>query len=140
MKFTKKSIAEAFDIGEDDAAIAIRIIRYEFNPLDQPERFPRTSDIYGHMGTLSQDNDNEMRMCALDELCLTFGAEAIETSEYIDRFHGNIRCSYLNTGDSYATTILLDHRDNRWLFTGWGDFVESLQDKKDCNGDPIDVC
>ena len=139
MKFTAENIAEAFDIDLDDAKLAVRIIRYKVNPLDEPEKFPRTHETYSRLGDLSSENDNEMRMSALDELCLTHGVEPIRTSEYIDRFHSDIRASYLNTGDSYATTILLDHRDLKWRLMGWGDFVESLDGKKDSNGDPIEV-
>lgn len=139
MKFTAENIAEAFDIDLDDAKLAIRIIRYRVNPLDEPEKFPRTYETYSRLGDLSSKNDNEMRMSALDELCLTHGVEPIRTSEYIDRFHGDIRASYLNTGDTYAITILLDHRDLKWRLMSWGDFVESLDGKRDSNGDPIVV-
>lgn len=139
MKFTPDNIAEAFDIDLDDAKLAIKIIRYKVNPLDEPEKFPRTHETYSRLGSLSADNDNEMRMSALDELCLTHGVEAIRTSEYIDRYHHDIRASYLNTGDTYAITILLDHRALRWRLTGWGDFVESLEGKKDLNGELIEV-
>lgn len=139
MKLTAENIAEAFDIDLDDAKLAIKIIRYRANPLDEPEKFPRTHETYSRLGDLSSKNDNEMRMSALDELCLTHGVEPIRTSEYIDRFHGEVRASYLNTGDSYATTILLDHRDLKWRLMSWGDFVEWVSSKKDSEGNPIEV-
>lgn len=139
MKFTPENIAEAFDIDLDDARLAIKTIRYKVSPLDEPRKFPRTYETYSRLGDLSSENDNEMRMSALDELCLTCGVEPIRTSEYIDRFHGEIRASYLNTGDSYATTILLDHRDLKWRLMSWGDFVEWVSSKKDSEGNPIEV-
>jgi hypothetical protein len=32
---------------------------------------------------------------------------------------------YVNMGDTYDTTLLLDTRKDRFLVTSWGDFVES---------------
>ena len=139
MKFTAENIAEAFDIDLDDARLAIKIIRYKVSPLDEPRKFPRTHETYSRLGDLGSENDNEMRMSALDELCLTCGVEPIRTSEYIDRFHGEVRASYLNTGDSYATTIIIDHRDLKWRLMSCGDFIDSIEGQETSNGKLIEV-
>jgi hypothetical protein len=128
-----EQIAEAFDVLLDDAKLALRIMRYKVNPVDMPDKFPNTLNTYRHLAGQIEccaGTDNECRMSALNELLLTHGVEAIRTSEHIDRYHFDIRASYLNTGDTYNTTILLDHRDSKWLLTSWGDFVESLEGKK----------
>jgi hypothetical protein len=135
-----EQLAEAFDVSMDDAKLAMRIIRYKVNPVDMPERFPNTFSTYQHLDTDKWGTDHECRMSALNELLGTHGVEAVRTSEFIDRYHLDIRASYLNTGDTYATTILLDHRDEKWRLTSWGDFVESLEGKKDSNGELIEVC
>lgn len=124
-----EQIAEAFDVSLDDAKLALRIVRYEVNPVDMPDRFPNTFNTYRHLTSQIErciGTDSECRMSALNELLLTHGVEAIRTSEHIDRYHLDIRASYLNTGDTYNTTILLDHRDNKWLLTSWGDFADSI--------------
>ena len=134
-----EQLAEAFDVSLDDAKLAIKIIRYKVNPVDMPDKFPNTFSTYQYLDTEHWGTDNECRMSALNELLLTHGVEAIRTSEHIDRYHFDIRASYLNAGDTYNTTILLDHRDEKWLLTSWGDFVESIDGKKTNDGELIEV-
>lgn len=133
------ALVEAFNLDEEDAKMLLRIIRYKVNPMSMPERFPRTCESYYYLHLERGDTDNEMRLSALDELLETCGVEAIRTTEFIDHYHGDTRASYLNTGDSYTPTILLDHRDLRWRLTSWCDFVESIDGTKDANGEPIEV-
>lgn len=134
-----EQIAEAFDVSLDDAKLALKIINWKIKPTDLPDKFPRTCETYQYLDTDSFGNDCECRMAALDELLETCGVEPIRTSEYIDPYYGEIRASYLNTGDTYCSTILLDHKKDRFYLTSFGDFVESLDGKKDDNGDPIEV-
>ena len=68
-------------------------------------------------------SDNELIMCAVDEALGTFGVEAIE-GEWIDHYHHNIQAVYCNTGDTYASTVLLCHKRRRFMITSWGDYVE----------------
>ena len=128
-----EQLVEAFDVSLDDAKLAIKVIRYKVNPVDMPDKFPNTFSTYQYLTSQIErcwGTDNECRMSALNELLGTHGVEAIRTSEFIDRYYFDIRASYLNTGDTYAATILLDHRDEKWRLTSWGDFVESLEGKK----------
>ena len=67
---------------------------------------------------------------ALDELLRIYGVEPIRIEgAFIDRYHFDIVASYLNTGDAYATTLLLDHDEQRWTLTSWGDFLEANESK-----------
>ena len=137
-----EQLVEAFDVSLDDAKLAIKVIRYKVNPVDMPDKFPNTFSTYQYLtGQIERcwGTDNECRMSALNELLLTHGVEAIRTNEHIDRYHFDIRASYLKAGDTYNTTILLDHRDEKWLLTSWGDFVESLDGKKTDDGELIEV-
>jgi hypothetical protein len=69
---------------------------------------------------------SELIMCAIDEAFETHGVEAIRTKgTWIDNYHLDIRAVYCNTGDTYAATVLLDHKTGSYLLTSWGDFVES---------------
>ena len=36
---------------------------------------------------------------------------------------------YVNTGDTYSTTLLLNRQSMTWRITTWGDFVESFERK-----------
>lgn len=61
----------------------------------------------------------EKRMCALDDIAETYGVEYVAPGN-------NARSpgfEYLNTGDSYALTIIrLD--SGRYIVSSWGDIVE----------------
>jgi hypothetical protein len=120
-----QNIAEAFDVSLFDANLAILLIRYRINPELHFRRFPQTcrwlNSCYHPPRTI------ELILEALNELLGGHGVEAIQHEEiYVDRYHGNIVASYINTGDTYSPTILLDHIKNRWRLTTWGDFYESL--------------
>ena len=134
-------IAEVFDVSLDDAKLALRIMNWKVKPTDLPDKLPKTYDQYRYL-----DLDTEMfgtncecRLTALNELLGTFGVEPIRTSEHIDGFWFDCRACYLNTGDTYHTTILFDTKKDRFYLTSWGDFVESLDGKKDEGGCPIEV-
>lgn len=64
---------------------------------------------------------------------------AVFTAYAIDGYWFDCRAVYLNTGDTYNTTILFDTKKDRFYLASMGDFVESLDGKKDDNGDPIEV-
>ena len=69
---------------------------------------------------------NEMVMCALNEILEGYGVEAIRDEDaWIDNFHMDIVAVYVNMGDTYTTTILLDHEENEYIVTSYGDWVES---------------
>ena len=52
-----------------------------------------------------------------------FGVEAIwEEGNY-----SNPVATYVNTGDSYAMTLVYDVEEDEILLTGWGDFVEDFE-------------
>jgi hypothetical protein len=57
---------------------------------------------------------------ALNGLLGGFGVEVIRGEEVND-----ILADYINMGDTYISTILLDHQESRYLLTSCGDFVET---------------
>lgn len=66
----------------------------------------------------------EMVLCAANEILGTHGVEAIEGTEHVDNYSGCFCVSYCNTGDTYAATLLYDHRTGRYSVGSWGDVVE----------------
>jgi methylthioribose-1-phosphate isomerase len=70
----------------------------------------------------------ELIECAANELLGTYGVEAIESKEWVDSYHGNIRYTYCNTGDSYGATLVRDCVKGRWLVTSFGDLAENDPD------------
>lgn len=120
-------IADAFRVTLFEANLALLIIRDRVKPENHPNRFPRTNSWAD--GCHHYPSRREIKLEALDELLGTCGVEPIiDERIYIDRYHGNIVASYLNTGDTYAETLLFDNYENKWKLMSWGDFVESLDD------------
>jgi len=72
----------------------------------------------------NRPSQDELIMEALNEVLDGCGPEAIEGSEYVDSYHRYFVASYVNMGDTYAGTVILDHRSGRYLLGTWGGFVE----------------
>lgn len=75
-------------------------------------------------------SDDELKMAALNEHLGGFGVEAIRVEgEWVDSFHGDIVATYVNMGDTYARTIVLDSASGEFIEASWGDYYESLQEQ-----------
>lgn len=77
----------------------------------------------------SEDAYAECLMTALNAIIGGYGTEAIE-GRYVDRYHFNIQAEYVNTGDTYSTTVLLDHETDRLQITTFGDWVEKYGERR----------
>ena len=64
----------------------------------------------------------ELIMAALDELLEGFGVECIR-----ENCDDSPAAEYINTGDTYTTTILYCHIRDRFIVGCWGDYVEWLE-------------
>ena len=72
----------------------------------------------------------ECLLLAINAVLEGHGTEPIE-GRYVDRYHQNVQAEYVNMGDTYNTTILIDHETDRMLITSWGDWVEKYGDKRE---------
>lgn len=128
-------IADAFCVTLFEANLALLIMFGRANPVKFPNalkrRCPRAfANVYNQLdcwADLSRNQRNEIKLQLLDELLDTCGVEVIRADEHIDNYHFDIRASYLNTGDTYATTLLLDHKERVWKLRSWGDFVVEVE-------------
>jgi len=119
-------IDEAFRCGMFDANLALLIMRGRVDPAKHPRRFPRAAEWV--RSCYHPPRPRELKLAALDELLGTYGVEVIQSLEaWTDSYHGSIIASYLNTGDTYAPTLLLDHEQERWKLTSWGGFYEDWE-------------
>jgi len=105
------------------ACIALAIIRGQLDPLKYPLHFPATYKWAN--GCYNPLPAKDCKLSALNELFDMHGVEAIRT-KWWSRYYRDCIAEYLNTGESYAPTLLLDHKRGKWLLTSYGDFVESL--------------
>ncbi len=123
---TTTKIASHLSISLRQAAICLAIMRGQLDPLKYPKHFPATdkwaSSCYHPLPA------KDCKLSALNELLDGMhGVEAIREEGAWDRYYGDCIAEYLNTGDSYAATILLDHARGKWMLTSWGDFVEARE-------------
>ena len=65
----------------------------------------------------------DQRLHALNAEAETHGVEYIAHRD--DSLRETLGLEYLNTGDSYASTIIFDHARRSWRVTSWGDVVEA---------------
>lgn len=132
MTFNAQKISEAFRVTLFEANLAILVVRGRVTedkfPLVFRRRFPKTCEWLEQC--YHKPLRVEVKLLMLDELLDTCGVEPISDERFhVDRYHGSIVASYLNTGDTYATTILRDHIDYVWRMTSYGDFIESLDER-----------
>jgi hypothetical protein len=58
----------------------------------------------------------------------TFGIEPLRDPDGgLDRYWGDVVALYVNTGDTYSTTIVYDVERDKFYVTSWGDWVEAWE-------------
>ena len=55
------------------------------------------------------------------------GVEALHDPSRWDNYYTDIVALYVNTGDTYATTLVYDIDRDTYLVQGWGDWVERYE-------------
>lgn len=78
----------------------------------------------------SRERRLEAIMDAADRLLNGHGNEALTCPGYHGGFYHDIHASYVNMGDTYALTLVLDHESEKFLVTSWGDYLEREEAKK----------
>lgn len=120
--FTVEAFAELARTAEDPLA-AEKAVAILNDTLD-----PKTVEAteYWSRQCYHQPRESELKMHALNALFGLYGVEAIQAEgEWVDSFYHDIIATYLNTGDSYALTVVLDSSTGEFLLTSWGDYVEA---------------
>jgi hypothetical protein len=111
-------IAAAMNCTLETATIARRLMKGEIRVTDNPA-FPATNRWIASCYHPPRRIDKILS--ALNELLECFGVEAFNSRE--SRMHAI--AEYLNTGDTYSTTILFRHDTGTFRLTSWGDFLEA---------------
>jgi hypothetical protein len=112
----------------------------KFFPLEQAKRIRALStgetspETYSNVSQwlaqcYNRPSDNELIMCALAQELGGFGTEVIN-GRYVDDYHQDIQAEYVNMGDTYDITILLDHETGRYILTTMGDWVERNEKRR----------
>ena len=98
----------------DEADTILAIVRGEKDPLDIPETLAWANSCY------NEPKRVEKKMHALDVVLKGHGVEAVfaEGEMWPDM-------EYINMGDTYNTTIVLDHTRAKFMITSMGSWIES---------------
>lgn len=72
-------------------------------------------------GCHNMPSDHEIRLEMINEVLEGYGTEALdERTDWFPQPH----YSYVNMGDTYVTTIIYNHKTERFLCGCWGDIAE----------------
>jgi hypothetical protein len=126
MKFTTEMFADLTD-NSLNAHLAAGILNGTYDPVEEVEAVD-----YWVRHCFNRPSDPELKMAALNALFECHGVEAIRVEgEWLDNYHGDIIGTYINSGDTYAPTVVLDHESGEFLVTTYGDWLEGWERERD---------
>jgi hypothetical protein len=106
---SKKAILECFpELNEEDAQILAEYMR------EAEGRHNAVDEVFAVLEEALEDAGESAY----------FGVEAIRSESQWDNYYGDVVALYLNTGDSYACTLLYDTVKDEFHLISWGDWVE----------------
>ena len=111
-----KTLVRDLSVTPEMATRLRAIMAGEIRITDNPD-FPRTNAWIGQCHHKPRRID--LILSALNEAYETHGIDRLDNRE------GAIVAKYLNTGDTYAPTILFLHETRAFRVSSWGDFVET---------------
>ena len=113
---SKKRLMESLGITSEKADLVRRLIRNEIKTRDG-SLFPETAKWL--FQCYNEPCYRERLMSCIDETIGGHGVESIEGNNW--RWPS---ATYINTGDTYSPTLLLDWEKGTISLTTWGDWVE----------------
>lgn len=106
------SIGEALGLDEESASVLDLAVK---NALD---------------GSREKSHDEvDTALAVANELLDGHGVEPLRAGYVFDRYYGDIAALYVNTGETYARTLLYETRDGNFIVTSVGDWVEDHQEE-----------
>jgi hypothetical protein len=113
----KKIMAE-LNVDRETAKRIRGVVKDQIDPEDE-SLFPKTSKWI--RSCYNRPSKTALKLSALNELIGGFGVEGIGRNDnppYTPPYE------YINTGDTYAATIIRDNLRNRYFVSDWGTIVE----------------
>jgi hypothetical protein len=115
---TKKQLEEAFP--GDDVDGAWRALK-KYDKLDREDFKDFALESKIPYATYLREKE-ELLLELLNSILRCFGVEYIPRKE--DTQHETLGISYLNLGDTYISTVIYDHKEDKWMICSWGDIIE----------------
>jgi hypothetical protein len=116
---TTEQIARHFNIDDTTAATVLGIIRGTVDPCEASSDARAWVDRCHH-----RPGTREIQLRALVQVLDGSGDEAIWGRDEYQPV-----AAYVNTGDTYSPTIILDYIAARWRLSTFGDFIERFERK-----------
>lgn len=95
--------------------------------LEDQEKAKQIRDVL--MRESTGQVDAEQAMEKINDILGLYGVVALTGDYHIDNYHYNIVALYINTEDTYRTTVLYETETEMFHLISWGDWVEQNQDK-----------
>ena len=90
----------------------------------EPEDYPAVAHWLSQC--FNRPRDAELQLEAFNAILGGYGIEAIRVEDaWVDAFHGDIVASYVNMGDAYVATVVLDSETGEFVVASYGDWLES---------------
>jgi hypothetical protein len=116
-----KQIVEALNISTLQAKQIKDIIADKLDPLTFKSVQSWVNKCY------NMPRGNELKIEAINEIIQGFGTEPVRIEgHYVNNYYFDCVASYVNLGDTYIPTVLLDNRNHKYYICSWGDFYESI--------------
>ena len=116
--YSIKRIAEMLNVERETAQKIKALVNYEIKPSIFASVDRWTRQCY------NMPSIDEQTMEALNELLGGHGIEALRDKNLWDSYHGDVRFTYVNMGDTYKTTIFYDCKRNRYMISSIGNIAE----------------
>ena len=119
---TAAQLAQEWQIPEPDAQTVLDLVegRQKFKTLD-PARIPNTLKWIGKCYHEPRLADKKLEAC--NEFMRGHGIEGITPEGQVYPV-----AAFVNQGDAYALTVLLDIEENELLLTSWGDWLGTWEE------------
>ncbi len=117
-----------FGCEADQAQRVVDLVRGKRSPFEYARVNKWVEQCY-HKPTLERQR-HELTMCALDDELGGYGVEAIR-GRHVDNYCYDCQAVYINFGDTYDATILIDHETGKYHLTSWGDWVEQHSEERE---------
>jgi len=109
--------------GRDEDVISKDLLLATFRDLAEES----AADLAAVLANAKSDADVQTALRYAAELLDGFGVESINAENSWDNFFGEAVALYVNTGDTFNTTVLYDTQESMFYLTSWGVWVEKFE-------------
>lgn len=136
-EYKNKSLDGGFGVGQNEGRILMRSRIVSESNSGWNEDTPLEDIVHGLRGMSAKEISNKLQSISDD--IGAYGVETITNPNEWDSYFGDIVVEYINMGDTYTPTIVLDTVNGNVYAMSWGDFLEKHGEDVglDSSGEPL---